>query len=268
MKGMAAARIHDYERAVEALADYATTVELGFRIVRRHHPRAVEEITELEGPVGLVVVGTDQGMVGRFNEAIVAHARRELRDAGMEPPMRVLALGARVTSVLIDASLPPDETVELPGSMEAVGRRVMEVLLAVDRWREEGHVTRLLVAHHRPAGQASYEPSTRTLLPVDPRWLADLERSWPSRCIPTYRLSTAALIQALVRQYLLMNLQRALAESLASENAHRLASMQAAERNVEERLDALRGRYHRRRQSEITAELLEVTAGFDVIGST
>jgi F-type H+-transporting ATPase subunit gamma len=39
---------------------------------------------------------------------------------------------------------------------------------------------------------------------------------------------------------------RALPESLASENAARLAAMQAAEKNVEERLAELTAQYQRR----------------------
>jgi F-type H+-transporting ATPase subunit gamma len=69
----------------------------------------------------------------------------------------------------------------------------------------------------------------------------------------------------LIRQYLFAVLYRALAESLASENAARLASMQAAEKNIEERSDELTARYHRRRQNAITEELLDVTAGFEVL---
>ncbi|GAG38988.1 unnamed protein product, partial [marine sediment metagenome] len=73
------------------------------------------------------------------------------------------------------------------------------------------------------------------------------------------------LFTSLVRQYLFGALFRAFAESLASENASRLASMQAAEKNIEERIDQLRLRFHRHRQSAITEELLDVVAGFEVL---
>ncbi|TVS11194.1 MAG: hypothetical protein EA424_24140 [Planctomycetaceae bacterium] len=41
--------------------------------------------------------------------------------------------------------------------------------------------------------------------------------------------------------------------------------MQAAEKNVEERLEELTSQYHRRRQNTITEELLDVTAGFELL---
>ena len=43
------------------------------------------------------------------------------------------------------------------------------------------------------------------------------------------------LFRALIREYLFVSLYRAFAESLASENASRLASMQVAERNIDDR---------------------------------
>lgn len=44
----------------------------------------------------------------------------------------------------------------------------------------------------------------------------------------------------------------------------RLSAMQAAEPNIEERLDTLRTEYHQLRQAQITEELLDVVAGFKV----
>ena len=52
---------------------------------------------------------------------------------------------------------------------------------------------------------------------------------------------------------------------MASEQAARLASMQAAERNIEERLEEMQAQYRRRRQQAITEELLDVVAGFETL---
>jgi F-type H+-transporting ATPase subunit gamma len=73
------------------------------------------------------------------------------------------------------------------------------------------------------------------------------------------------LFLALLRQHLYTALFRAVAESLASENAGRLASMQAAEKNIQDRLAELGARYHRRRQETVTSELIEIVAGFETL---
>jgi F-type H+-transporting ATPase subunit gamma len=78
-------------------------------------------------------------------------------------------------------------------------------------------------------------------------------------------MDRAELFASLLRQYLFVWVFRACAFSLASENAGRLASMQAAERNISERLIELSTSFSRQRQEAITDELLEVVSGFMVL---
>jgi F-type H+-transporting ATPase subunit gamma len=59
----------------------------------------------------------------------------------------------------------------------------------------------------------------------------------------------------------------AVTESLAAENASRLASMQSAERNFEERVEELSQAVRHRRQQEITEELLDIVSGFEALVS-
>jgi F-type H+-transporting ATPase subunit gamma len=73
------------------------------------------------------------------------------------------------------------------------------------------------------------------------------------------------LLSALLREYIFTLAYRAFAESLASENASRLSSMQSAERNIEDRLDDLGERYNFRRQNAITAEMLDIAAGAEAM---
>ena len=56
------------------------------------------------------------------------------------------------------------------------------------------------------------------------------------------------------------------AEALASEHATRLAAMQSAERNIEERREDLTAAYRRKRQEKITRELMDVVAGYEAVG--
>ena len=73
------------------------------------------------------------------------------------------------------------------------------------------------------------------------------------------------LFSAVARQYLFISLYRACAESLASENASRILSMQAAEKNIEDRLAELQTEFHHQRQTSITEELLDVVTGFEAL---
>ena len=77
--------------------------------------------------------------------------------------------------------------------------------------------------------------------------------------------SNAATLQALIREYLFVSLFRACAESLASENASRLAAMQRADKNIDELLEELNSTFQRLRQSSIDEELFDVISGFEAL---
>jgi len=69
MKALAASSIGQYEKAVASLNDYYRTVELGLSVCLRQAGPA-EKVSSGQ-PIGAVVFGSDQGLVGRFNEVVV-----------------------------------------------------------------------------------------------------------------------------------------------------------------------------------------------------
>jgi F0F1-type ATP synthase gamma subunit len=58
---------------------------------------------------------------------------------------------------------------------------------------------------------------------------------------------------------------RALALSLASENASRLAAMEIADRNIDERQNALIADFRHCREEAITSELLDLVTAFEAL---
>jgi F-type H+-transporting ATPase subunit gamma len=74
-------------------------------------------------------------------------------------------------------------------------------------------------------------------------------------------------LRSFIREYLFVSIFRACAESLASENASRLAAMQRADKNIAESLEDLSGKFHRLRQSGIDEELFDVVSGFEALSA-
>ena len=72
-------------------------------------------------------------------------------------------------------------------------------------------------------------------------------------------------MRAFIRGYLFVSIFRACAESLASENASRLAAMQRADKNIDELLEDLNRTFHRLRQNGIDEELFDVVSGFEAL---
>ena len=125
---------------------------------------------------------------------------------------------------------------------------------------------RLWVFHNRPLSGALYEPVSQRLLPLDAQWQRGLAKvRWPTGNLPEVMGGGTATLRALIREYLFISLFRACAESLASENASRLAAMERADKNINDLLEQLHGTFHQLRQSGIDEELFDVISGFEAL---
>ena len=124
----------------------------------------------------------------------------------------------------------------------------------------------MFLFYNRPQSGAIYAPVSQRLLPLDEVWRRNLATSaWPTKNIPEVINKPEQTLSALVREYLFVSIFRACAESLASENASRLAAMQRAEKNIDEILEELNQTFHRIRQSAIDEELFDVVSGFEAL---
>lgn len=268
MKSLSAVSIRQYEKAVEALHDYQQTIELGFRVVLRQGVRPMAARGRPEGPSVAIVIGSDRGLCGRFNEALISFAVKELhkKHSGSGSKPLILAVGSRAAARLDAVGLPPDDTFVLPGSVAGLVNTAQSIIIQMDRWQREKQAARIRIFFNRRTGQSRAGPVSRTLTPLSPAYLKRLmDRPWPSRRVPTFTMDYDALFSWLVRQHLFISVYRAGAESLASEHASRLAAMQAAERNINERLGDLSAEYRKKRQESITTELMDIVAGFEAM---
>jgi F-type H+-transporting ATPase subunit gamma len=265
MKALSAVSIRQYEHAAESLAEYQQTVRLGLRVVLREGTALLPHRTPGEQSVGVVVLGTDHGLCGRFNEVIADHALEHRPRASEDGETRWLAVGERVAAALSDEAGERLKVFAVPGSAAAITSVVQRLLLELDAWRAEG-IGEVTLFHNQPTARSGYEPRRQRLFPA-PLWQlrADPDQPWPSRRLPQFSMERDRLLARLLQQHYFVMLFRACAESLAAEHGSRLAAMQAAERNIDERLDEVTGRFRRVRQEKITSELLDVVSGFEAV---
>lgn len=266
MKAMAASSIGQYESAVCSLDDYDRTVQLGLAACFRQKLPLVAQKAKGrdDDAIGAVVFGSDQGLVGQFNDLLVDFVIDSL---GKLPGKKtVWAVGERIQSRLSDSKLGDVPGFPLPTSINAITGLVGQVLLEMETRRESGEITQVYLFHNRPKSGAIYEPVSQRLLPLDYGWQRELaDRKWPSNNLPEVMSVGEQTLLAFVREYLFVSLFRACAESLASENASRLAAMQRAEKNIGELQDNLSRDFHRLRQSAIDEELFDVVSGFEAL---
>ncbi len=270
MKALAASSIGQYEKSALALADYYRTVELGLGACFRENEPVIamvdREAPTHRGAISAIVFGSDQGLVGQFNDVVADYAIKTL--AALSGKCHVWAVGERVRARLVDLGLPPVGLFTVPNSVQAVTPLVGQIQIESEAHRD-GENTPLWVFNNRPLSGALYEPVSQRLLPLDAQWQQGLAKiRWPTANPPEVMGGGSAALPALIREYLFISLFRACAESLASENASRLAAMDRADKNINDLLEQLHGSFHQLRQSSIDEELFDVISGFEALGGS
>jgi F-type H+-transporting ATPase subunit gamma len=264
MKTIAASNIGQYEAAVRSLDAYYGVVQDSLSACLRASRGAADSFSAggVDGPAGAIVFGSDQGLVGQFNEAICASML-----AGTDAPQRfdeVWPVGERIAAALADRGVANLRAFALPASIDAVTVLVARLLVEIEAYSAKNGLHEIYVFHHRPAGASGYQAVCQRLLPLDRDWERDLvARPRASNAVTQVLPAGEATLRACIGEYLFVSLFRACAESLASENAARLSAMQRAEKNIGERLQLLTQTFHRQRQGAIDEELFDLVAGFE-----
>jgi F-type H+-transporting ATPase subunit gamma len=279
MKAMAAASIGQFELAVSALDAYYRNLELGLLVCLRQQAATDSTATTAaingynrrssnrSGAIVVIVLGSDQGLVGQFNELMASFVIEQL--AALPGEKKIWTLGERIQARLLDSKLTLTQHFDLPGSLAAITPLVTNILLALETGYEQGDISDVYLFHHKPQTRDRYSPNQQRLLPLDQHWHQQISNiKWPGNNLPEVIGNSQQTLLAFVHEYLFVTLFRSCAESLASENASRLLAMQRAEKNIDELQDDMQRHFHRLRQSGIDEELFDVVANYDQVKSS
>lgn len=267
MKAVAASNIGQYELAVSSLGDYYRTVALGivayFKAESIDYVRLNTESKLRKGKrICALVFGSDQGLVGQFNDSLVSFVSESVDRLPEEK--EIWAVGERVQLLLSDVGFKTERLFSVPNSVDAITPLIGEILIKAQEQLENGMLNAFYIFHNAPKQGAGYTSVMQRLLPLDEKWIRTVEEfQWPTKSIPQIAGGSKATLSALMSEYLFASLFKACAESLASENASRLAAMQRADKSIDELLDDLNSSFHRLRQSSIDQELFDVVSGFE-----
>ncbi len=246
---MAASHSRDASEALGGTRRYREVIERAL-----FDARALADAPVREEPNGgervLIVVGSEHGFVGGFNQRIIDRTREV-----HVPDERLVLVGQRAAMRAEECGLAADDvhsmTTHIPG-VEPSARRLADLL------DPEGDV-RIVFAAPRPGGLS--EIAVATLLPAATDTVTEVAAP------PLHHLPAPLLLDRLREELLLAELAHALMSSLASENGARLHAMEAAGRNIGNRLDQLRQRERVVRQEEITADLIEIVSGAEAVSA-
>jgi len=269
MKAMAAVTIRQYEQVVEAINQYHDTVFKAMHILMKRHPEILPELKSENGAenIGAIILGSEIGMCGQFNEDIADFALKNMDRIQEDSHKRkIVTLGLRVSGLIQSQGQAVKQEMELPGSVHSIKDSVQSLIVFFENWRTKENMDHILIYYNEKQSGSSYDQKEIHLWPPDLKeWQALVKKPWPAHCLPLYRSELDKLIAATIQQSVFVTIYQAFAESLASENASRLAAMQAAEKNIQEHLDEVRTQYNHERQSSITSELMDIISGFEAL---
>lgn len=266
MKAMALSNITQYEMAVNSLQDYSRTILFGIHTLLRNEKFTIPylPVGDRQSPQVAIVFGSDQGLVGPFNNTITSFTKNNLKStSGVR---EAWAVGERIFLGLQDDGLSPAKLFNVPNSVSGITPLVNTILMNIESYRSENAAYSFSIFYNSPLTGENYQPKSQHLFPIDQQWEHEIQKiKWPSNNLPQIIGSREQVFRSLFREHLFVSIYKACAESLASENASRLAAMQRAEKNIQEIQDDLQQSYNRLRQSMIDDELFDVIAGFEAL---
>lgn len=269
MKAVAASNIGQYETAVRSLGDYYRTVSLGIvAYFGQEKSEALRDEKKLKGKqanvICVLVFGSDQGLVGQFNDSLVEFVKQSFQTLGGKK--EIWAVGERIQLLLSDKGYITSKLYPVPNSVNAITPLVQQILVNSEEIFDQGKISEVYIYYNKLTTGSGYEAVCKRLLPLDEKWRISLnELKWPTSLIPQIIGESKPILLSLIHEYLFASIFRACAESLASENASRLTAMQRAEKNIDELLGELSHKFHSLRQSAIDEELFDVVSGFEAL---
>jgi len=265
MKNLAAVNIRRYERTVESLEQYIAVVDMGWQVFFRSGTAILRKAAGKNAVC--LVIGSDQGMCGQFNEILIAHAIKETkRIEEKNLDLTFWSLGEKISRSLEDREYSIGNHFSVAESLGGINDQVQVVIQQIEFCRISRRLEHFYVCHNILAKREGYKQIFYRLLPLDKEWADQYTaKKWPSRCLPQMDLPQQEMFTYLFRQYLFISLYRAFVQSLASENLARLMAMQGAEKNIQEMEEDLMVLFREQRQASITNELLDISSGFEAL---
>ncbi|MBU0943401.1 MAG: F0F1 ATP synthase subunit gamma [Proteobacteria bacterium] len=264
MKSLAAVNVRQFETAARSMDEYSNVIETGWQALFRNHIHI--QSRKRSSVAVCLVIGSDQGMCGQFNDTIVQFSLEEisaLKAQGVTP--FYWTAGERVRAGL-EEEIKIEQHFSLPSSNDAISDLMFTLVQRFAGLHEKEEIEMFFLYYNRLGRGGMYEPVSLQVLPFDAKWSKQYrEASWSSRSLPTIGMEMDAFFEHIFRQHIFASIYKAFAQSLASENAARLSAMQAAEKNILELEEKLQGKFRETRQSGITAELLEIISGFEAL---
>ncbi len=258
MKMVAAAKLRRAQEAITEARPWADTLShvLANVAARTEFSHPLLESHEGER-TWLVVVSSDKGLCGSFNANLLRSIEKHLA-GGRWPEVELAVVGRKASDFFRRRQWPlvideRDTMSKLgPGDGPRLGGRFIDAF-------SSGEVDSVWLAYNSFVSMIRQDLVIERLLPIEPPTVE--ETADEAQIDYLYEPDARTLLAELLPRHVETQVQRALYDSAAAEQAARMTSMDAATRNAGDMIDALTQLYNRTRQAAITKELIEIVSG-------
>lgn len=268
MKALSSVSILQYEQANRSLEKYRRNLHDGFQALV--HKYGIPQIAVYDKTLPrylVVLVGTDSGMVGKFNKEIIDKALLDLRKKNVaRQDVMFLSIGRRMTMLAMQAKLNLYAKYAISNSVKMVNSIAETVIMKIDDATRKERINHVCVWYHKRGKSGPVSVENREIIPFDSEAFKRLKnKPWGTNNIPMVPLDKEKLFSALMNEYLTITIASQLNYSLAAEHFTRMTNMQNAEKNIDENLGELNLEYQQQRQESITDELIDVVSGAEAM---
>jgi len=214
----------------------------------------------------ILLVSGDRGLAGAYNMNII---RKVLMfEKNQSVPFRYITIGKKGRDMLLrrrknviaefsEFSVPPTY-----GEVSALGRMLIQEYLT-------GKADQVYIAYTDFANMTHQMPVVQKIIPLTVDTQETHRGSYnfaeQTKSVFIYEPDEAGLFDEVITSFLSVYVFRAILKSVASEFASRMLAMHNATENAEELSELLTLEYNKARQSSITTELLDITAGAEAL---
>lgn len=249
-------------RKAEAAVGYYTTVLRSLKQVKDTDELRYRMAIEGTG-TAIVLITSDRGMCGPYNQAVFAALDRHLDE--MEPERRdhlsYISIGAKGREHLMSMGLTPSwgvhehlESIRLEDAAGIAARLVAGL--------RAGKYSRIDVVFTMYLDASKSEARSITLFPDFPESLVDDEPSFSEGAVLDFEEDPAIVVGRLMDSYLCGMIYSLLRYSVASEYLARRIAMHTAKEGIDEKLEYVTKQRKKWLTERRTAELLDIINGF------
>jgi len=264
MEMVAAARLRRAQQQIESYRPYAHKMQdmlsnLSEASGEIEHPYF--EVREVNRAV-LVLFASDRGLCGSFNSNLIRRAGQWLNEHKNENPALVL-VGKRAWDFFKRRDVEILSYYQDFGGKMDLGK-VRQITNELSEMFIAKKVDEISFVYTSFLSTASFRITEMQFLPIQSDFTAGDDAKGPAKEY-IFEPNPEEIYKRLLPNYALVQMQMALAESLASEHGTRMIAMGSATKNAGEMIDHLTLVRNKARQATITKELLDIVSGAEAL---